>query len=60
MLGAYVRDLWGFDRNVRLYLISGALVGFAAAGGIHTVLSNLYILRLGYGFELVGSGIPQQ
>jgi MFS family permease len=55
MLGAYVRDLWGFDRNVRLYLISGALVGFAAAGGIYTVLSNLYILRLGYGFELVGS-----
>ena len=55
MLGAYVRDLWGFDRNVRLYLISGALVGFAAAGGIYTVLSNLYILRLGYGFELLGS-----
>ena len=54
MLGAYVRDLRGFDRNVRLYLISGALVGFAAAGGIYTVLPNLYILRLGYGFELGG------
>ena len=54
MLGAYVRDLRSFDRNVRLYLLSGALVGFTTAGGIYTVLLNLYILRLGYGFELVG------
>jgi MFS family permease len=54
MLDAYVRDLRSFDRNVRLYLISGALVGFTTAGGIYTVLLNLYILRLGYGFELVG------
>ena len=54
MLDAFVRDLRSFDRNVRLYLISGALVGFTTAGGIYTVLMNLYILRLGYGFELVG------
>lgn len=54
MLDAYVRDLRSFDRNVRLYLVSGALVGFTTAGGIYTVLLNLYILRLGYGFELVG------
>ena len=35
MLDAYVRDLRSFDRNVRLYLISGALVGFTTAGGIY-------------------------
>ena len=54
MLNSYVRDLRSFDRNVRLYLVSGALVGFTTAGGIYTVLLNLYILRLGYGFEVVG------
>ena len=43
-----------FNRNVRLYLLSGALIGFTAAGGIYGVLLNLYLLRLGYGLELVG------
>ena len=31
MLGAYLRDLRCFDRNVRLYLISGALIGLVTA-----------------------------
>ena len=56
MLGAYLRDLWDFDRNVRLYLISGALVGFAAAGGIYTVLAHLYITEAGIWFRAGGVG----
>jgi len=43
-----------FSRNVRLFLISAFLVGFGFDGGIFSVLFNLYILRLGYGPEVVG------
>jgi MFS family permease len=39
---------------VRLFLVSAFLVGFGFDGGIFSVLFNLYILRLGYGPELVG------
>jgi MFS family permease len=42
-----------FRRDVRLFLVTAALVGLAW-DGIRTVLLNLYLLRLGYGPELVG------
>ena len=54
MIGDYLGMLRLFNRNVRLYLVSGALIGFTSAGGIYGVLLNLYLLRLGYGLELIG------
>ena len=35
-------------------LFSQALIGFTIFGGIYTVLLNLYLLRLGYGPQLIG------
>ena len=43
-----------FNRDVRLMLFSQALIGFTIFGGIYTVLLNLYLLRLGYGPQLIG------
>ncbi|MDZ4717298.1 MAG: MFS transporter [Roseiflexaceae bacterium] len=37
-----------------LYLGAVTLVGFAVDGGVYTVLFNLYLVRLGYGPELIG------
>jgi predicted MFS family arabinose efflux permease len=42
-----------FSRDVRLYLLAWALIGFGYFG-IQGVLFNLYLLRLGYGPEFVG------
>jgi MFS family permease len=39
---------------VRRYLLASALLGFTIMNGIHPVLFNLYLLRLGYGPEFVG------
>ena len=39
---------------ILFYLIGTALVGFALDGGIYAVLLNLYLVRLGYGPELIG------
>ena len=49
----YLQKLRLFSRDVRLYLISAALVGFCWMG-IYGVLLNLYLLRLGHGPEFVG------
>lgn len=43
-----------FSRDVRLYLMANALVGFVLFGGIYPLLYNLYLLRLGYNTEFVG------
>jgi len=53
MIADYLGKLRLFGRDVRLYLISYALVQFALSG-ILVVLLNLYLLRLGYGPEFVG------
>ena len=50
----YLHVLRGFNRDVRLYLITTMLIGLTVDGGIYTVLFNLYLLRLGYGPEFVG------
>jgi MFS family permease len=49
----YLRTLSLFSRDVRLYLITWALAGFAYVG-VYSVLLNLYLLRLGYGPEFIG------
>ena len=42
-----------FERDVKLYMACAALIGFSAFG-IYSVLFNLYLLRMGYGVDLVG------
>jgi len=53
MAAAYLQKLRLFNRDVRLYLLSGALASFAYRG-IYGVLFNLYLLRLGHGPEFIG------
>ena len=53
MISTYMQKLRLFNRDVRLYLVSWAIVGFNHMG-IIAVLFNLYMLRLGHGPELVG------
>ena len=55
MIADYARTVRGFSRDVRLYLFAAALLGFTVFGGIYPVLFNLYLLRLGYGPDYVGS-----
>ncbi len=49
----YVQKLRLFKRDVRLFLVTAALCGFAM-DGFSAVLFNLYLLRLGYGPEFIG------
>ena len=49
----YAQKLRHFGRDVRLYLITGALMGLCWMG-IYGVLFNLYLLRLGYDLAFVG------
>jgi len=53
MVAAYLGKLRLFNRDVRLYLATAVLRGFAW-DGIRVVLFNLYLLRLGYGPEFIG------
>jgi len=50
----YFTRLRLITRDVRLLLVSSALVGFSSWGGIYSVLLNLYLLRLGYGPRYIG------
>ena len=54
MLREYLQIVRSFNRDVRLYLLSGALVGFASSSGIYSLLLNIYLLRLGHDIEFVG------
>jgi MFS family permease len=54
MIQTYVGAIRHFNRDVRLYLVATALLGFAIFSGIYPVLFNLYLLRLGYGVEFIG------
>ena len=54
MLREYLQIVRSFNRDVRLYLLSGALVGFASSSGIYNLLLNIYLLRLGYDIAFVG------
>ncbi|HUT19323.1 MAG TPA: MFS transporter [Anaerolineae bacterium] len=54
MIQAYYSAVRRFNRDIRLYLVATALLGFAVFSGIYPVLFNLYLLRLGYGTEFVG------
>ena len=54
MLSTHREALSLFNRDVRLVLLSQALIGFTIFGGVYTVLLNLYLLRLGYNPLLIG------
>ena len=54
MLHEYLQIVRSFNRDVRLYLLSGALVGFASSSGIYSLLLNIYLLRLGHDIGFVG------
>ena len=54
MVSTHREALALFNRDVRLVLFSQALIGFTIFGGVYTVLLNLYLLRLGYGPQLIG------
>lgn len=49
----YLRALRLVSRDVRMYLITAALIGLSYFGFV-TVLLNLYLLRLGYGTAFIG------
>ncbi|MGD9148200.1 MAG: MFS transporter, partial [Anaerolineae bacterium] len=53
MATSYWQKLRLFSRDVRLFLVASAMLGFAW-DGIRIVLFNLYLLRLGYGTESIG------
>jgi MFS family permease len=48
------RVLFTFNRNIRLFLAGWALIAFAYFG-IQGVLLNLYLLRLGFDTQFIGS-----
>jgi len=48
------RVLFTFNRNIRLFLTAWALIAFAYFG-IQGVLFNLYLLRLGFDTQFIGS-----
>lgn len=50
----YLQRLRSFERDVRLFLVLPALIGFTVFAGINTVLFNLYLMRLGDGPEFIG------
>ena len=54
MAGRFFQRLRTLGPAVGLYLLGVALVGFALDGGIYSVLLNLFLLRLGFGPELIG------
>jgi MFS family permease len=49
----YLQRLRLFSRDVRLFLLSGALMGLCWMG-VYGVLFNLYLLRLGYDLAFIG------
>lgn len=53
MLSIYVSAFKRFSHDVRMYLITSAMIGFSYMG-IVSVLLNLYLLRLGYGPVFIG------
>ncbi|HVP19785.1 MAG TPA: MFS transporter [Spirochaetia bacterium] len=51
---SWLRAISRFDRNAYLLFITAGLLGFTY-WGITYLLTNLYVLRLGYGTEVVGN-----
>ncbi len=54
MSGGYLTTLRALHRNVWIYFVATALLGFSIDGGIYAVVFNLYLLRLNFGPEFIG------
>ena len=54
MAASYLVAVRKVGRDARLYLLTSGLMGFAFWGGLAAVLTNLYLLRLGYGSDFIG------
>ncbi|MBC8078006.1 MAG: MFS transporter, partial [Chloroflexales bacterium] len=54
MIALAARRLRRLPLAAALYLCAALLVGFAIDGGVAAVLTNLFLLRLGYGPALIG------
>jgi MFS family permease len=54
MIARNARRVRAVPLAAALYLFAALLVGFAIDGGVASVLSNLYLLRLGYGPASIG------
>lgn len=54
MLGSYLSTLGTFNTNIRRYLVAISLLGFTVDGGISSVVLNLFLLRLGFGPDVIG------
>jgi MFS family permease len=53
-MASYLQTVRHFNRDVRLFLLTPAIMGFTVFGGISTVILNIYLLRLHYGPEFIG------
>lgn len=53
-MSVFFQQIRAFRRDVRLFLVTPALIGFTVFGGIYTVLFNLYLVRMAYGTEFIG------
>ncbi len=54
MFDSWSTRLRSLDRSVQLQLANAGLFALTIDGGIHTVILNLYMLRLGFGPALIG------
>ena len=52
---SYFAVIRRFNRNVILFLIAAAIIGFTNFGGIFAAIFNIYLLRLGYDTQFIGS-----
>jgi MFS family permease len=55
MINNYFFTIRQLNRNIHMYLIATALLGFTVDGGIYSVLFNLYLVRLGHDAEFIGT-----
>ena len=52
-MNSYWNSIRSFPRSVTFYILASGMIGFAYLG-ITAVLNNLYLLRLGYGPDVIG------
>lgn len=52
-ISTYANALKHLQRDVRIYLLTAILAGFATSG-VYSVLLNIFLLRLGYQAEFIG------
>ena len=41
-------------KDMKMYLVGAAVIGFSFIGGSYNILFNIYLLRMGYGVDVIG------